>query len=188
MPCFLKEEQFALSIQNIKNTWSFQMNLGESIYDPLLMSLVKSSSIIVDEGDIFKPWDMDCLCVPFRRWMCKTKDFSAFERGMVVGARRTSLCQELQRCWGFHAQQFPAGIKKGPPPKGHPANMTQLWEALESTWASFPVECLRRLVGSIPQLICRSKTSNFDVAPNVKCENVFDTLGYFSPLLSVILY
>jgi hypothetical protein len=30
----------------------------------------------------------------------------------------------------------------GPPPKGHPANLTQLWEALESTWASIPVEWL----------------------------------------------
>jgi hypothetical protein len=34
----------------------------------------------------------------------KTKDLSAFERGMVADAKRTSLCQELQRCWGFHAQ------------------------------------------------------------------------------------
>uniref|UniRef100_A0A8L0DNZ2 Ig-like domain-containing protein n=1 Tax=Oncorhynchus mykiss TaxID=8022 RepID=A0A8L0DNZ2_ONCMY len=28
-----------------------------------------------------------------------------------------------------------------PPPNGHPANLTKLWEALESTWASIPVEC-----------------------------------------------
>jgi hypothetical protein len=40
----------------------------------------------------------------------------AFERGMVVGARHTCLCQELQRCWVFHAQQFPVYIKNGPPP------------------------------------------------------------------------
>ncbi|MGH0136489.1 UNVERIFIED_CONTAM: hypothetical protein FKN15_061132 [Acipenser sinensis] len=32
------------------------------------------------------------------------------------------MCQELQRCWVFHAQQFPVYIKDGPPPKGHPAN------------------------------------------------------------------
>ena len=37
--------------------------------------------------------------------------------------------------------QFPMLIKSGPPPKGHPANLTQLWEALESIWASIPVEC-----------------------------------------------
>ena len=51
-------------------------------------------------------------------------------------------CQELQRCWVFHAQQFPVCINNGPPPKWHPANFTQLWEALESTWASIPFEML----------------------------------------------
>ena len=66
--------------------------------------------------------------------------FSAFELGMVVGARLTGLCQELQSCWVFHAQQLPVCIKNDPPPTGHPANLTQLWEALESTWASIPVE------------------------------------------------
>jgi hypothetical protein len=65
--------------------------------------------------------------------MGKTQNVSAFERGMVVGAMLTSLCQELQRCWAFHAQQFPVCIKDGPPPKGHPDNLNQLWEALEST-------------------------------------------------------
>ena len=70
--------------------------------------------------------------------MGKTKYSSAFERCMVVGARR----QELQHCWVFHAQQFPVCIKNGGPSKGHPANLTQLWEALESTWASITVEHL----------------------------------------------
>lgn len=65
---------------------------------------------------------------------------SAFEQGMVVCARRTSLSRTA-RCRVFHAQ-FPVFIKNGPPPKGHPANLTQLWEALESTWASIPVERL----------------------------------------------
>ena len=62
---------------------------------------------------------------------------------MVLGAR-SSL---------FHAQQFPVCIKNGPPPKGHPASLTQLWKALESTWATIPVECFRHLVESIPQQI-----------------------------------
>jgi hypothetical protein len=62
--------------------------------------------------------------------MCKTKDLSAFQRGMTVGARRTVLFQELQCCWVFHAQQFPVCMKNGPPPKGHPATLTQLCEAL----------------------------------------------------------
>jgi hypothetical protein len=72
--------------------------------------------------------------------MGKTKNVSAFEQGMLVGARHTSLCQELQPCWVFHAQQFPVSIESGPPTIGHPANSTLLREALESTWASIPVE------------------------------------------------
>jgi hypothetical protein len=44
---------------------------------------------------------MDCICVSYRGWRGKTKDLSAFEQGMVVGARHTSLFQELQRCWLF---------------------------------------------------------------------------------------
>ena len=44
-------------------------------------------------------------------------------------------------------------IKNDPPPNGHPANLTQLWEALESTWASIPVERFRHLVESMPQQI-----------------------------------
>ena len=64
---------------------------------------------------------------------------------MVGGARRSGLCQERQHCWVIHAQQFPMCMKNGPPPKGHPANLTQRqrWEALESTWASIPVEHFR---------------------------------------------
>ena len=94
---------------------------------------------------------MECVCVPFRAWMGKTKDLSAFERGMVVGARRTGwkVCQELLRCCVFHAQQFPECIKNGPPPKGHPANLTQLLQALESTWVNIPVERFQHLVESM---------------------------------------
>ena len=44
-------------------------------------------------------------------------------------------------------------IKRRPPPKRHPDNLTQLWEALESTWAHIPVELVRHLVESIPQRI-----------------------------------
>ena len=71
--------------------------------------------------------------------MGKTKYLSAFERGiMCMCAMHTDLCQELQRYRVFHAQQFPVCIKNGPPPKGHPVNLTQLWEALKSTWSSSP--------------------------------------------------
>jgi hypothetical protein len=78
---------------------------------------------------------------------------SAFERGMAVGARRTGLCQELQHCWVFHAQQFPVCTKNGPPPKGHPAELTQLWEVLKLTWASIPVERFQNLVESMHRRI-----------------------------------
>ena len=43
--------------------------------------------------------------------MDKTKDLSAVERGMVVGARHTGLCQELQRCWVFYTEQFPVRVQ-----------------------------------------------------------------------------
>ena len=33
------------------------------------------------------------------------------------------------------------------------ANLTHLWEALESTWASIPVECFQHLVESMPRRI-----------------------------------
>ena len=69
-------------------------------------------------------------------------------RGMVVGARHTGWCQERQRCWVFHAQPFP--VKNGPPPKGHPANLTQLWQAFGSTLARIPVERFQHLVEFIP--------------------------------------
>ena len=77
---------------------------------------------------------MDYVCVQDKIFL------RAFDRGMVVGARCTGLYQELQCCWAFRAQQFPLCINNDPPPKGHPAKLTKLWEALESTWASIPVE------------------------------------------------
>ncbi|XP_070304203.1 uncharacterized protein [Salvelinus sp. IW2-2015] len=54
-------------------------------------------------------------------------------RGPDSGGRQRS-CQRGGR------RDVPVCIKNGPPSKGHPANLTQLWEALESTWASIPVE------------------------------------------------
>jgi hypothetical protein len=66
--------------------------------------------------------------------MGKTKYLRVFERGMVVGARRTGLSVKNCNAAGFFTlNSFPVCIKNGPQPKGHPANLTQLWEALEST-------------------------------------------------------
>jgi hypothetical protein len=72
---------------------------------------------------------------------------------MVVGARLTGLCQELQHSWVFHTQQFPVCIKNGPPSKGHPANLTQLWKALELTGTSIPVKSFRHHVELMPRRI-----------------------------------
>jgi hypothetical protein len=76
--------------------------------------------------------------------MGKTNDLSDFERGIVVGARRTGLDQELQHCWVFHAQQSPVCVKIGPQAKGHPANLTQL-----GSIGVNPVERFQYLVESI---------------------------------------
>ena len=79
----------------------------------------------------------------------------------------------MQRCWIFHAQQFPVCIKNDLPPKGHPANLTQLWKALESTWASITVECFRHLIESITgriEAVLRAKvgaTQYYEGVPNV---------------------
>ena len=74
--------------------------------------------------------------------MDKTEDLSAFERGMVVDARRTSLCQELQRCWVFHTQQFPVHQEwpttpKDIQPTGH--NCVKHWSQRgpASLWNAF---------------------------------------------------
>jgi hypothetical protein len=69
--------------------------------------------------------------------MGKTKDLSAFERGMVVGARRTGLCQELQSWWVFMFNSFLRVSR---------TIHHKLWKALESTQASIPVERFRNLV------------------------------------------
>ena len=93
---------------------------------------------------------MDCVCA-IQMVNEQDKIYSAFEWGMVVGARRTGLIvSRTATRLGFSQSTVPVCIKNGPPPKGHPANLTQLWEALESTWASIPVEYFQHLVESMP--------------------------------------
>uniref|UniRef100_A0A4W5S0W7 Voltage-dependent calcium channel type A subunit alpha-1 n=1 Tax=Hucho hucho TaxID=62062 RepID=A0A4W5S0W7_9TELE len=105
-----------------------QVNPGES-YDPLLIDLFGFLRIIFERHGPEK---------------------GTFLFLLSLGARCTGLCQELQHCWVFHAQQFCVCIKNGPPPKGHPASLTQLWEALESKCASIHVEGFQHLVEFIP--------------------------------------
>ena len=70
------------------------------------------------------------------------------------------------------AQQFPVCVLNCPPPKGHPDNLTQLWEQLESIWASLPVERFRHLVESMPRRIesvlrAKGATQYYEGVPNV---------------------
>jgi hypothetical protein len=50
---------------------------------------------------------MDCVCVPFRGWMGKTKYLSAFERDMVVGDGRTGLCKNCNAAGFFTLNSYP---------------------------------------------------------------------------------
>ena len=59
-----------------------------------------------------------------------------FKRGMVVGAMHAGL-RVSRTVSRVYQERFTT--------QGHPANLTQLWEALESTWASIPVERFRHL-------------------------------------------
>jgi hypothetical protein len=57
-----------------------------------------------------------CVCHSEVEWG-RQKIEVPFEMGMLVGARRTDLCQELKHCSIFHTQQLPVCIKNGPKPK-----------------------------------------------------------------------
>ena len=118
-------------------------------------------------------------------------DLSAFEQGMEVRARHTSLCQELQQCWDFHGQQFLTCIQNGPPHKGHPAHFTQLWDALEPTCARIPVKRFRYVVESMSRGIEAVLRAKGGVQLNIR--KVFQMFGILSILtgnntLSVIYF
>ena len=99
------------------------------------------------------------------------------------------VCQELQRCWVYHAQQLLVYIKNGPLHKGHPVNLTQLWVALESTWASIPVERLRYLVESNAPTKSKLFWGLKGVQHNSrKVFLMFCTLSVFEPFKQITLY
>ena len=117
------------------------------VYKPSL-SMTQTDQVMLGYPIMFKPWDMDCVCVPFRGLMVKTKYLSAFLQGDSSRWQAHQFeCRELQGCCVFlHAQQFPVCIKNGTPPKGQAANLTQLWEELELTLASITMQCFQHLV------------------------------------------
>jgi hypothetical protein len=55
-----------------------------------------------DKGSLsLETIETECVCVPFRGWMIKTKDVSAFERGMVVGCRAHRFVSRTATLLGF---------------------------------------------------------------------------------------
>jgi hypothetical protein len=126
---------YTLSVQNIRNSALSMTDWpGESRWK------LRSTSISVDGGRrLFKPWgNWDMNCVPFRGWTGKTKYLSVFELGGRCQAHWFE-CVKNCNAAGLFMLNSILCIKNGSPPKGHPATLTQLWEALESTWASIHV-------------------------------------------------
>ena len=88
---------------------------------------------------------MDCVWVPFRGWIGKTKYLSAFEQGMVVGAWRISNAAGF-----FTLNSFLCVSRMVHHPKDIQWTWQKLWDALESTWASIPGERFQHLEDSMP--------------------------------------
>ena len=75
---------------------------------------------------------MDCVSVPFRRWTGKTKYWSASERGMVVGARCTSLCvSRTATVLGFSCSTFLCVSRM----VHHPKDIQPTWHNCGKHWS-----------------------------------------------------
>ena len=70
---------------------------------------------------------------------CQAQGLNVSRTTMQLGFSHSIVSRVYQEC---------------PPPKGHHANLTQMWEALESTWARIPVERFRHLF-SVHTFHCR---------------------------------
>ena len=82
--------------------------------------------------------------------MDKTKYLRAFEQGMVVGARQ--FVSRTATLLGYACSTVSRVYENGHP-NGHPANLTQLWEASESTWACIPVRMLSTPCSPCPDIL-----------------------------------
>jgi hypothetical protein len=81
-----------------------------------------------------------------KRFKCLWKGY-----GSRCQAHRFECVQNCNAAGFF--KPLPMCTKKGPPPKGHPSHLTQLWEILAPTRTSIPVELFRHLVESMPRWI-----------------------------------
>uniref|UniRef100_A0A8K9VDC5 Tc3 transposase DNA binding domain-containing protein n=1 Tax=Oncorhynchus mykiss TaxID=8022 RepID=A0A8K9VDC5_ONCMY len=83
--------------------------------------------------------------------MGKTKDLSAFERGLVIGARRTGLnVSRTATLLCFSPSTVSPVYQEWSITQ---RTSSQLDTALESTWAIIPVVRFRHVVESMPQQI-----------------------------------
>ena len=79
---------------------------------------------------------MDCVCVPSRKWMDKTNYLNAFERGMVVGARRTGLSvSRTATCLSRMVH--------------HPKSIQTSWHKFEKHWSQHGPACLRNTLDTL---------------------------------------
>jgi hypothetical protein len=90
-----------------------------------------------------------CVCA-IQRVNRQDKRFKCLWNGYVSGAPAW-VCEALQHCLVFHVQQFTVYEEWSTTQRTHPSNLTELWVALESTWASIPVERFWHLVESMAQ-------------------------------------
>jgi hypothetical protein len=95
---------------------------------------------------------MYCASVPFRGWMGKTKDWSAFERGMVVGSGAPVCVKNCNAAGFFTFNSFQCVSRM----VHHPKDIQTTWqlcEATDSTWASIAMECFGHLTSPCPDEI-----------------------------------
>ena len=84
--------------------------------------------------------------------MSKTKDLSAFEWGMVVGARRTGLSVSRNpTLLSFSRSTFSHVYQEWSTTQRTSSRLGTIVGSLESTWASIPVERFRHHVESMPR-------------------------------------
>jgi hypothetical protein len=105
---------------------------------------------------------------------------------MVVGVRHTGLSvSRTASLLGFSWSTVSHAYQEWSTTQRTSSQLTQLWEALESTWASIPVKCFRHLVQSMPRRIEAVLRAKAGVQLNIR--KVFLMFGTLSVLLYCIV-